>query len=124
MEEFEHYYQEKLNTENIEQLPEPPVRNESLEKDSWYEVLKKQVDEETAEKVRELIRNGDKPSLTAVHLEDSSIRAYPYSRLACHVIGFVGSENRGLEGTEAMYDRYRCPFPGEGKWPDWRRRRK
>ena len=75
-------------------------------KDSWYEVLKKQVDEETAEKVRELIRNGDKPSLTAVHLEDSSIRAYPYSRLACHVIGFVGSENRGLEGTEAMYDRY------------------
>lgn len=32
MEEFEHYYQEKLNTENIEQLPEPPVRNESLER--------------------------------------------------------------------------------------------
>ena len=75
-------------------------------KDSWYEMLKKQVDEETSEKVRELIRNGDKASLTSVHLEDSSIRAYPYGRLACHVIGFVGSENRGLEGTEAMYDRY------------------
>ena len=75
-------------------------------KDSWYEMLKKQVDEETAEKVRELIRNGDEPSLTSVHLEDSSVRAYPYERLACHVIGFVGSENRGLEGTEAMYDRY------------------
>ena len=75
-------------------------------KDSWYEMLKKQVDEETAGKVRELIRNGDEPSLTSVHLEDSSSRAYPYERLACHVIGFVGSENRGLEGTEAMYDRY------------------
>ena len=32
MEDFEHYYQEKLNTENVEQLPEPPVRDEKLER--------------------------------------------------------------------------------------------
>ena len=74
--------------------------------DSWYEVLKKKVDEDTADKIRELIENGEEPSLKSVHLEETSRRSYPYGSLACHVIGFVGSENRGLEGTEAMYDRY------------------
>jgi cell division protein FtsI (penicillin-binding protein 3) len=31
-------------------------------------------------------------------------RFYPYSTLACHVLGFTGLDDKGLEGLEARYD--------------------
>jgi len=35
-----------------------------------------------------------------------SRRYYPKKELASHVLGFVGSENKGLEGIEAAYENY------------------
>ncbi|MCQ2451620.1 MAG: PASTA domain-containing protein [Oscillospiraceae bacterium] len=79
------------------------VRKRFDNEDSWYEVLKKQVDEETADLIRAFVKEYE---LTSVHLESTEKRTYPYGSLMCHIIGFVGSENRGLEGVEAGYNSY------------------
>ena len=42
-----------------------------------------------------------------------SKRTYPNAYLACHVLGFAGLDNTGLEGIELCYDKY---LKGEGGW--------
>ena len=42
-----------------------------------------------------------------------SKRTYPNAYLACHVIGFAGLDNTGLEGIELYYDKY---LKGQGGW--------
>ncbi len=68
---------------------------------SWYVTLARKVERETADKVREFKNEYD---LKGVRLESDTKRYYPYSSLACHVIGFVGTDNYGLDGIEAQYD--------------------
>lgn len=68
---------------------------------SWYVTLAKKVEKETADKVREFKKEH---SLKGVRLESDTKRYYPHSSLACHVIGFVGTDNFGLDGVEAQYD--------------------
>lgn len=68
---------------------------------SWYKTVAKKLEEEDTAAVRAFIsENG----LKSVHLELDSKRYYPYSSLACHVIGFVGDENKGLGGLEYVYN--------------------
>ena len=68
---------------------------------SWYVTLARKVEKETADKVREF---KNEYALKGVRLESDTKRYYPYSSLACHVIGFVGTDNYGLDGIEAQYD--------------------
>ena len=68
---------------------------------SWYVTLARKVERETADKVREF---KNEYSLRGVRLETDTKRYYPNSSLACHLIGFVGTDNYGLEGIEAQYD--------------------
>ncbi|MDD6798396.1 MAG: penicillin-binding transpeptidase domain-containing protein, partial [Clostridia bacterium] len=44
------------------------------------------------------------PNIKGVWLEDSYIRKYPFSTLACDVIGFSSQENGGELGLEKVYD--------------------
>ena len=67
---------------------------------SQYKVIKKKVEQETADKVRVFISDND---IKGVFLEPTSKRYYPYSSLAAHVIGFVNA-NGGAYGLEAVYD--------------------
>ena len=67
---------------------------------SQYKVIKKKVEQETADKVRVFISDN---SIKGVFLEPTSKRYYPYSSLAAHVIGFVNA-NGGAYGLEAVYD--------------------
>ena len=80
-------------------------RNDILKKTenngSWYVTVARKVEKETADKVR-AFKNEYK--LKGVRLESDTKRYYPYSSLACHVIGFVGTDNYGLDGVEAQYD--------------------
>ncbi len=88
---------------------------------SWYRIIARRVELETANKIRAYIYGGfkDDPNYTdlsekkevtergylnCVHLEEDSKRYYPYGSSASQIIGFVGTENTGLEGLEAVYN--------------------
>ncbi len=45
-------------------------------------------------------------SLVGLEIEPVQTRRYPKRRLFSHVVGFVGSDGRGLEGAERIYDEY------------------
>ena len=44
--------------------------------------------------------------LVGLEIEPVQTRRYPKRRLFSHVVGFVGSDGRGLEGAERIYDEY------------------
>lgn len=66
------------------------------------ETVSRNVDEETAAKIRRLIIEERLEHL--VFLEASSVRYYPYGRLASHVLGFTGADGVGLYGLEYQYN--------------------
>ena len=68
---------------------------------SEYEVLAFRVEEDIADEVREFI---NEYSVHGVYLATDAKRYYPYSDLAPHVIGFVGTDYTGLYGIEAEYE--------------------
>ena len=69
---------------------------------SWYVTVRRKLEREEADRVR-AFKNAH--GLRGVRLETDTKRYYPNSSLACHLIGFVGTDNYGLEGIEARYDR-------------------
>ena len=77
------------------------VLKKSTQTGSWYVTVKRKVEQEEADRVREF---KNRYGLRGVRLEPDSKRYYPNSSLACHLIGFVGTDNYGLEGIEARYD--------------------
>ena len=82
-------------------IDEETVLEKSRQTGSWYVTVKRRVERGEADAVRAFKLEH---VLHGVHLEPDSRRYYPNSSLACHVIGFVGTDNTGLEGIEAMYD--------------------
>lgn len=76
---------------------------------SYYEIIQKKVDQETAEKIKSFIsENG----VTTLYLYEDSKRYYTYGNFASHILGFVGSDNQGLGGLESYYDEYLTGTPG------------
>lgn len=66
--------------------------------------IKRKVDEETADRVREFI---DQKGLEdMVYLEAQSTRYYPGDTLGAHVLGFTSSDGVGLYGLELQYNEY------------------
>lgn len=43
-------------------------------------------------------------ALPGIHRLAETQRVYPEGRLACHILGFVGLDNQGLDGIELQYD--------------------
>ncbi len=85
-------------------VDENEIRKQALKTNRKYEVIKKSISEEEEEAVRAFItQNG---LSHCVHLEESSKRYYPNSTLASHVLGYTGSENKGLAGLELTYNDY------------------
>ncbi|MBO5669975.1 MAG: hypothetical protein J6S41_00365, partial [Clostridia bacterium] len=67
-----------------------------------YEVIKKNVDEETADQVRAFI--AEYGFTRQIYLRASTIRYYPYDTLASHVIGFTNVDGAGIYGLESYYN--------------------
>ncbi len=66
--------------------------------------IKRKVDEETADIVREFIDEYGLQSM--VYLEAQSTRYYPGQTLAAHMLGFTSTDGVGLYGLEYQYDEY------------------
>jgi len=67
-----------------------------------YELVKKNVEEEIAEKIKAFIAEFSLKK--QIYFVTSSKRYYPRDSLACHVIGFTNSEGVGIYGVEAYYN--------------------
>jgi len=68
---------------------------------SQYQVIKYRIESEEANRVREFIQEH---KLRGVHFEPSTQRYYPNDHLASQVLGFVGTDNIGLDGIEHRFD--------------------
>ena len=73
-----------------------------VNKNSSIETIIKRVDKEKTDKLR--IWMGENNIYTGINIDEDTKRYYPYSTLASHIIGFVGSDNQGLDGIEAKYN--------------------
>lgn len=63
-----------------------------------YQIVKRKVEADEAARVRSYIAS---EGITGVYLEPDTKRYYPDGTLAAQVLGFVGSDNIGLDGIEA-----------------------
>ena len=83
-------------------ISEDGILKKMARTDSMYEILRYRVEEDVANQVRQYINDN---KVKGVFLTTDAKRYYPYSDLASHVIGFVGTDYTGLYGLEAEYDK-------------------
>ena len=76
---------------------------ETITSDTSYVYIKRKVTVEQAEAIREAVHAEDS-DLVGIEIEEESQRYYPKGSLACHVLGFAGVDNQGLEGLEFSMD--------------------
>jgi len=79
------------------------VVDKAAKTDSQYQVIKLKTESAEADLVREFISEN---KIRGVHFESASKRYYPNDNLASQIIGFVGTDNTGLDGLEKRYDEY------------------
>ncbi|MCL2184750.1 MAG: transpeptidase family protein [Treponema sp.] len=84
----------------LEMTPEE-IRNKVSSAATDYVFLKKQIDDSTARRVSEILRE---KRIRCVIVQPVVGRIYPERNLASQVIGFVGDMNKGLEGIEFAFN--------------------
>ena len=88
---------------DILKLEYDEVYEKTGRKGSWYVTVARKIEAEQAAEIRSFKTENH---ISGVRLETDSKRYYPNGRLACHLLGFVGTDNYGLEGIEAQYDKF------------------
>jgi cell division protein FtsI/penicillin-binding protein 2 len=83
-------------------IPAPQLA-EKLQGERRYIVLKREVPEAVAERLREKLRA---QNLRGVYFERDSARVYPNGTMLCHVIGFTDFDHRGIQGVEGSMEEY------------------
>ena len=77
-----------------------------LNKEKNFLWLERKMPKDSAEEIKEIgISNG-------IGLTEEPKRLYPKGTLACHLLGFVGLDDQGLEGIELFYNQYIKGTPG------------
>ena len=66
--------------------------------------LKRHISEEQADAIRDFLLTSGLDDKALLHLQATSKRYYPYDTLACHILGFTGSDGAGLYGLEYQYN--------------------
>ncbi len=80
--------------------------------DSQYIIIKRRLDKEVVDPINEWLSRNKKYA-GALWVSEDTKRYYPYNNLFSTVIGFVGGENKGLEGVEYSYEEYLSGTPGK-----------
>ncbi|WP_409967907.1 penicillin-binding transpeptidase domain-containing protein [Bengtsoniella intestinalis] len=99
----------------LEDVTEDTILEKMEKTYSQYEVIALRADASVSNQVRQFINGeideygnevaeGSQSRIRGVYLLEDSKRYYPYSSLASHIVGFVGTENTGLYGLESAYD--------------------
>lgn len=65
------------------------------------------------EKSTKLLEYIEEEEIEGIRVDEDTKRVYPYNTLLAHVLGFVGTDNEGLEGLEAYYDDELSGVPGK-----------
>lgn len=78
------------------------IREKIAKENRQFEVVKKNVDETLADKIKDFIAQFSLND--QIYFVTSAKRYYPKSSLACHVIGFTNSEGVGIYGLERYYN--------------------
>lgn len=73
-----------------------------LKTESRFVWIQRTLEPEISDKVEAAIKE---KNLTGLHFVEESKRYYPNGNLAAHILGFVGTDDVGLEGIEMSYDR-------------------
>src|SRR5574344_1420632 len=81
-----------------------------ITKSSSSETIATKVDDDKATKLLEYISD-DK--IEGIRVDEDTKRVYPYSTLLANVLGFVGTDNVGLDGVEAYYNNSLAGVPGK-----------
>lgn len=74
-----------------------------VKRNSSIETIIKRVEKDKTDSLRIWMEENN--IFTGINIDEDTKRYYPYSSLASHIIGFVGSDNQGLDGIEAKYDK-------------------
>ncbi len=80
-----------------------------INKNSSFEYIKQKVEKDKADEVRAYVQEY---KLDGIRFAEDTKRYYPYGNFASQVIGFVGSDNQGLEGIEMVYNEQLTGVPG------------
>ena len=74
-----------------------------ISKRSSIETIIKKVDKEKTDELRIWMQNNNIEA--GINIDEDTKRYYPFNNLASQIIGFCGSDNQGLDGIEALYDK-------------------
>lgn len=70
---------------------------------SYYVIVEKELEYDKVKPYKEYLETKEGKKVTGVWFEEDYKRKYPYSTLACHLIGFTSSGNVGNWGIEQYY---------------------
>lgn len=85
------------------------VKTALTNQSSRYEILKKNVEKTTADKIEDYLTE---EGLDGVRCDPSTKRFYPQNELAANVIGHLSYDGDGIYGLEAYYDEYLSGIDG------------
>ena len=74
-----------------------------VKKRSSIETIVKKVDKDKADELR--IWMSENNITNGINIDEDTKRYYPNNNLASQIIGFCGSDNQGLDGIEAIYEK-------------------
>lgn len=81
-----------------------------LVKKTQYEYIKRRVEKEVGDQIREWIQKED---IKGIYIDEDTKRYYPGRNLASQIIGFTDIDNRGIEGMESVMEKYLKGVPGK-----------
>ena len=84
-------------------MPASKLMELFTDKQHMFFWVKRTLDPHVAKEVSEVL---DEEKIPGFHFIEESKRYYPKDNLAAQVIGFVGIDDKGLEGVEASMDTY------------------